>query len=44
MVFMTQDAVPADEFLVEKLVELLLFKGKSGVCAGTAECNESGRH
>ena len=26
MVFMTQDAVPADEFLVEKLVESLLLK------------------
>ena len=26
MVFMTQDAVPADEFLVEKLVESLLLE------------------
>lgn len=26
MVFMTQDAVPADEFLVEKLVESLLLR------------------
>ena len=41
---MTQDAVPADEFLVEKISGVIAFKGRSGVCAGTAECNGSGRH